>query len=474
MEVSYRRHFDQSYMMLRGDAEPEEVCELNMLSYNRIPGLLPVEAEVADGAVRFWYNITGKHTLSDYLERKQADAGLLRRLFEAVDEVLKEVSAYLLCEEHLLLKQEYLYLDFAHNTVDFVYLPGFQGDLRQSFQELMEQLLRRLDHSDRLASAMAYEMYQQSLGRETSFQEMLQRALSAGKGGRTQEAGILQRPEAVRGPEAAWRAEAAQRLEAVRGPEAAWRPEAARRSEATQVAEAVWRPEAARRPEATRRSEAMQEPETAAGGARKFLPFPQRGSFQEQEPQKGIRKGLGILQRRLRERAVRKEAERNGESAGRNYYGPTAGDQPGTLYGPSAGDQPGTSYGPTAGDQPGTSYAPASGEPPAVCQTEVLMARQAVQGILRHAGEEKGPELRIDLPVAFIGREGEGADLCIPGRSVSRMHARVERVEEDYYLEDLNSTNGTFLNGELLEYRQKVKLSPRDRITFGLEEYIFL
>ena len=450
MEVSYRRHFDQSYMMLRGDVEPEEVCELNMLSYNRIPGLLPVEAEVADGAVRFWYNITGKHTLSDYLERKQADAGLLRRLFETVDEVLKEVSAYLLCEEHLLLKQEYLYLDFAHNTVDFVYLPGFQEDLRQSFQELMEQLLRRLDHSDRLASAMAYEMYQQSLGRETSFQEMLQRALSAGKGGRTQEAEVAQRLEAAQRPEVVQRAEAAQRLEAVQRAEAAQRPEAAQRLEA------------ARRPEATRRSEAMQEPGTAAGGARKFLPFPERGSFQEQEPQKGIRKGLGILQRRLRERAVRKETERSGESAGTNYYGPSVGDQPGTYYSP------------IAGDQPGTSYAPAPGEPPVVCQTEVLMARQAVQGILRHAGEGKGPELRIDLPVAFIGREGEGADLCIPGRSVSRMHARVERVEEDYYLEDLNSTNGTFLNGELLEYRQKVKLSPRDRITFGLEEYIFL
>ena len=44
----------------------------------------------------------------------------------------------------------------------------------------------------------------------------------------------------------------------------------------------------------------------------------------------------------------------------------------------------------------------------------------------------------------------------------------------EFYMEDLNSTNGTFLNGEPLEYHQKVQLQQRDRIAFGTVEYLFL
>lgn len=44
-----------------------------------------------------------------------------------------------------------------------------------------------------------------------------------------------------------------------------------------------------------------------------------------------------------------------------------------------------------------------------------------------------------------IGRDAE-SDIRLNDLSVSRCHARLVRVFNDYYLEDLKSTNGTFLN----------------------------
>ena len=44
-----------------------------------------------------------------------------------------------------------------------------------------------------------------------------------------------------------------------------------------------------------------------------------------------------------------------------------------------------------------------------------------------------------------IGRDAE-SDIRLNDLSVSRCHARLVRVFNDYYLEDLQSTNGTFLN----------------------------
>lgn len=414
MEVSYRRHFDQSYMIVRGDTEPDETYELSVLSYNRIPGLLPMETEIADGVVRFWYNITGKHTLSDYLERKQVDSELLKLLFRSMDVVLKELSAYLLEERHILLKQEYLYLDFAHKSMEFVYLPGLKGDLRQSFQELMEQLLRRLNHSDKLASAMAYEMYQQSLSREEAFVDMLGKVLT--------EAHSAEGPTG--GEEGPLSVDAFSGVDGLSG------------MDGFSGAEETARRERVVKGEQLTSKDPVPTIERAAVREWNLNSLPGGREHREPEAGKGIRGKLGILRKNLPGRSAAKSEE-------------------------SSSMEP-----------PAELYMQPTQEVPEVGQTEVLALNQPVQGILRYQGEENRPDIRIGLPVVLIGKKE--ADLCIPGKSVSRIHARIEQAEGEYYLEDLNSTNGTFLNGELLEYRQKVKLSPRDRITFGLEEYVFI
>ena len=56
---------------------------------------------------------------------------------------------------------------------------------------------------------------------------------------------------------------------------------------------------------------------------------------------------------------------------------------------------------------------------------------------------------------------------------ISRNHARITREEGQYYIEDLNSRNGTYLNGELLSYKQKCRMKPGDHLRFAREEYVF-
>lgn len=113
-------------------------------------------------------------------------------------------------------------------------------------------------------------------------------------------------------------------------------------------------------------------------------------------------------------------------------------------------------------------------EPETPAQTEVLNISREFLGRLVYQGAGNLPDILLDSPRIVLGKNQREADVCIPGRSVSRIHARLEQTEGEYYLEDLNSTNGTYVNGELLEYRQKVKLSSRDRVIFGAEEYIFM
>ena len=61
-------------------------------------------------------------------------------------------------------------------------------------------------------------------------------------------------------------------------------------------------------------------------------------------------------------------------------------------------------------------------------------------------GKDKGKEIVLQKPLVTIGTLSEN-DLTLTDPTVSRSHAVVEEKADGYALRDLNSTNGTFLDG---------------------------
>lgn len=73
--------------------------------------------------------------------------------------------------------------------------------------------------------------------------------------------------------------------------------------------------------------------------------------------------------------------------------------------------------------------------------------------------------------VWLIGRERKAA-MSIQDKRLSRRHAAIQyREHRGFYLIDLNSTNGTFVNGEPV--RQQVLLKDGDRIRLGSLSFVF-
>ena len=71
---------------------------------------------------------------------------------------------------------------------------------------------------------------------------------------------------------------------------------------------------------------------------------------------------------------------------------------------------------------------------------------------------------RLLQPSVVIGR-GQGTDLLLPDISVSRQHARVERVDGDgHKIVDLGSQNGTKVNGQKVTEQT---LKPGDELQVG-------
>ena len=80
------------------------------------------------------------------------------------------------------------------------------------------------------------------------------------------------------------------------------------------------------------------------------------------------------------------------------------------------------------------------------------------------------PVICLDTLPRLIGR-GDMADFCISDKSVSRVHSRIRYVDHKYVLEDMGSTNGTYVNGYPLRVDYPAVVLPGDIISFGNIEY---
>lgn len=78
--------------------------------------------------------------------------------------------------------------------------------------------------------------------------------------------------------------------------------------------------------------------------------------------------------------------------------------------------------------------------------------------------------LEINAAHCIIGRERAAADVILRDPNVSRRHAELTFTGSDWSIEDLNSTNGTFVNNRRIT---RCPLRNGDLLTFGLSNFEF-
>jgi DNA-binding response OmpR family regulator len=79
-----------------------------------------------------------------------------------------------------------------------------------------------------------------------------------------------------------------------------------------------------------------------------------------------------------------------------------------------------------------------------------MLGKHDIPLLIAQTGPVSGQRWVLTQETLTIGRDAE-CDIIIPDRQVSRVHARLRRVDSGFEIEDLNSKNGTHVNGAPLE-----------------------
>lgn len=397
-------------MIVEG-AQNLNMWERQMITHTSPKAVLFAEEVSENGKNELWYDITGMQSLDTLLETGVLCYELLCKILVGIYRAVEELEAILLQADGLLLLPECIFADYRTGELSFCYCLGHNKGLPKSFEELVEYLLTKADHEEEETVELIYSVYERATKGNGSLKELKD---------------VLRMPYEREDSEADELREdgSAQNVNT----EVFIEQETQNECE-YEFAEKAQEKE--KRKDRTFRIKDLLEGKMQKGlgcGRENRWGSRWNGLLEWLKGHQGKRSGIKLHKKNKRD----------------------AGDAEAFVFEPEL-----------EAVQPSR---------PTVLLAELT---RPPEGILRYEGKGACKDLVIEGDSYVIGSEMECAGY-IPSTTVSRKHARIIKKEGIFFIEDLNSSNGTYVGGELLNYKTKVSLQKNEIVIFADEKFRFI
>ena len=467
MIAEYKRDLQHNYMILPLTGEKEENnYQLRMAENNQIKGLLPLHTLRLDGVLQIHYEITSRKPLDMIYEKKKMKYEDILSLLSLIKEALDGVQKYLLNASMLLFDPQFIYMDSAQEGIQLCFYPGEEETA--PIHLLAEFILRKLDHEDRQAVMLGYRFYQASTENNFSLPLLIRDVLNE-----------LREEEQKEQEKEQWRE--------IRSKE--MMPDLADELSLDGSFEED-KPAQKKRRERKRQStekrndrrKAKTEDKTLDSSPKRKNNFPialltfiinflsflicillYYFSYISLITAGGIFFALLALSVLL----TLLIQKRTGKSTKKAWADPDEEEYlklQAQMYDLTP-------------EPPLKREKEEAADDEEAEETQFLFQNEASEeasayGLKLISRDGRYPDLILNRERMIIGKKLGDADLVLEEKSISRLHAAAEIQDEKVYIQDLNSKNGTFLNGERLMIREKKQLRPGDNVRFAEIEFI--
>ncbi len=423
MKISYERNLKESLMTVEGRPVMKPYEE-EMLRENDIPSLLSFYTSTMNGEVRFCFDITGKSSLRDFLEEEGLSAGIVSGVIKKLKKAFEQTDRYLINPENIRLSPDTIFIERLSGDFRLFlsYMPFEDDGGEYGLSAVMRFLTEKPVRGDMRLTELIYSLYDASLREKDSFEALLSvlsgyEKKEGDEGGREKVKDVLAEEERL--------------LEPVSPAE----PERKKKGRGQSLFESA---------EKRRRSDFDREDEIVRDG---YDP----GFDDEDEEESYPEDDESILSKlffSLKGLFSKKAKEGKERLTGRVK----------SLF--------------PSGKENIKALDFLYEETDSIEKPTVLMSGAGAGGplLLSYEGSGRGRDYPLSKEIFRIGSE-KGNDAVIDSPVVSRHHAKIVRQGEDYFIEDLNSKNGTFVNGKMLSYRESVRLKRMDKIIFADEVF---
>lgn len=166
MKTGYKRSMGHNYLLLQNDenySNSADSYQMRTFLENQITGLLPCEIQKVNGEEVFYYDITGCQNIVHLFEKDKFKKQDLEKLFLSVAQTTEVLEEYLLERNKMLFSPTYVYQNMESGNYQFIWFVYSQKTFETEFRSLTEYLLPKIDHEDKAAVAVGYGVYRISM-----------------------------------------------------------------------------------------------------------------------------------------------------------------------------------------------------------------------------------------------------------------------------------------------------------------------
>lgn len=413
-EVSYQRNIAGSYMKIPVSRINE--FDERLILKKKLPGLIPVERCFMDGRGEYWYQITGKQSLDTYCRLQDVSVAFIEQVILSVCSEIEILEWNLLDINCLQLEPELVYISNQTQEVLFCVYPENTQDISLGFQQLMEYLLTRIDHKDEEMVRLGYGIYEKTLREGYNILDIREFIVQR----RNERNPQIQDNSEMDGLEKA--------------------TEGKRRSDKVAKQDRIRNVDRTGKQE--EKGVLKKQVEEACPASETGVRDWRNGLGKTQEIWAAMQETWGHIRKLLKTPLILERTKKKELSQADFFYDTEEEEE----------------------------LEPVIEIHPTVC---IGQGNLREEGLLLYEGRDTYPDYHIQKEVCTVGKD-QASDLLLQKETVSRHHAKIRKMEDGYYIEDLNSTNGTYLNDELLSYKEPRLLHSSDLICFADVKYRFI
>jgi hypothetical protein len=140
------------------DITAEPYC-IKLLSHQTIDGFLILEQRRIDHQILYYYDITAKQSISSLFDKATLSYDRVRNLFKQIIITIDRAYDYLLTEDDFLLTPEAVFIDVLSNMPSLCYLPGYHKNIKEQINSFIEFIMNKVDYNDKEAVLLVYQLY---------------------------------------------------------------------------------------------------------------------------------------------------------------------------------------------------------------------------------------------------------------------------------------------------------------------------
>lgn len=158
MKAEFVRESGAAYMKLKASLDTDK-AQMKMAEGNEMDGFLQVSERRINDESCYWYNISSLLSMETMFEDKEITARDMRNLVLVLRRSVQTIQEYLLDIDGIVLEPDKIFTDSERENFRLCYFSGKETGFEEDVRNLFEYVIRKLCHSDGEAVTIAYGIY---------------------------------------------------------------------------------------------------------------------------------------------------------------------------------------------------------------------------------------------------------------------------------------------------------------------------